>query len=130
MPDRFGNRLLRGLEPDQRLQSTLANALEVLNVELVQDVALAPVPLSHASARDLLRRLKGARLLNGYRGRAASDVDALVEAMVRLGQLAQDCNDEIGEIDLNPIILHPEGQGISVVDALAVKVRPAAARSG
>jgi hypothetical protein len=84
------------------------------------------VPLSHASARDLLLRLKGARLLNGYRGRPASDVDALVEAMVRLGQLAQDFNDEIGEIDLNPIIVHPEGEGISVVDALLVKERPAA----
>ena len=121
-----GQEMILGIKRDRTFGPLLLVGLGGVNVELVQDVALAPVPLSHASARDLLLRLKGARLLNGYRGRPASDVDALVEAMVRLGQLAQDFNDEIGEIDLNPIIVHPEGEGISVVDALLVKERPAA----
>jgi acyl-CoA synthetase (NDP forming) len=120
-----GQEMILGIKRDRTFGPLLLVGLGGVNVELVQDVALAPVPLSHASARDLLLRLKGARLLNGYRGRPASDVDALVEAMVRLGQLAQDFNDEIGEIDLNPIIVHPEGEGISVVDALLVKERPA-----
>jgi len=121
-----GQEMILGIKRDRTFGPLLLVGLGGVNVELVQDVALAPVPLSHASARDLLLRLKGARLLNGYRGRPASDVDALVEAMVRLGQLAQDFIDEIGEIDLNPIIVHPEGEGISVVDALLVKERPAA----
>ena len=121
-----GQEMILGIKRDRTFGPLLLVGLGGVNVELVQDVALAPVPLSHASARDLLQRLKGARLLNGYRGRPASDVDALVEAMVRLGQLAQDFNDEIGEIDLNPIIVHPEGEGISVVDALLLKERPAA----
>jgi acetate---CoA ligase (ADP-forming) len=121
-----GQEMILGIKRDRTFGPLLLVGLGGVNVELVQDVALAPVPLSHASARDLLLRLKGARFLNGYRGRPASDVDALVEAMVRLGQLAQDFNDEIGEIDLNPIIVHPEGEGISVVDALLVKERPVA----
>jgi acetate---CoA ligase (ADP-forming) len=82
---------------------------------------LAPVPLAADAARGLLQRLKGASLLKAYRGSPARDVDALVDAMVRLAALAHDFADEIAEIDLNPVIVHAEGAGLSVVDALLVK---------
>jgi acetyltransferase len=79
------------------------------------------VPLSEAEARDLLSRLKGARLLEGYRARPAADIDALVNLMVRLAAFASDQADEIAEIDLNPVLVHARGKGVSVVDALIVK---------
>ena len=90
-------------------------------VEVLKDVALAPVPLVPSEARELLARLKGATLLDAHRGAPAADVDALVELMVRLGQFAADHAETIAEIDLNPVLVHAHGKGVSVVDALIVK---------
>jgi acyl-CoA synthetase (NDP forming) len=99
-------------------------------VEALGDVALAPVPLDHAAARALIARLKGAQMLGPYRGQPPADTEALVDLMVRLSQFAADHGDEIAEIDLNPVIVHPRGEGASVVDALIVKrsVEPAERR--
>ena len=69
----------------------------------------------------MLARLKGAALLDAHRGAPAADVDALVDLMVRLGQFAADHAETIAEIDLNPVLVHERGKGVSVVDALIVK---------
>jgi acetyltransferase len=69
----------------------------------------------------MLARLRGAPLLAAFRGRPAADIDALVELMVRLGRFAADHADQIAEIDLNPVLVHDEGKGVSVVDALIVR---------
>ena len=90
-------------------------------VEALGDVALAPIPLDHAAARALVGRLKGAAMLGPHRGQPPADVDALVDLMVRLSQFAADHDDTIGEIDLNPVIVHGKGDGVTVVDALIVK---------
>ena len=83
-----------------------------------------PFRSRHAEARELLARLKGAALLEAHRGEPPADVDALVELMVRLSQFAADHADAIAEIDLNPVLVHERGKGVSVVDALIVKGIP------
>jgi acyl-CoA synthetase (NDP forming) len=90
-------------------------------VETLGDVALAPVPLDQAAARALLGRLRGAQVFGSHRGSPPADVEALVDLMVALSQFAADHADDIAEIDLNPVIVHAQGEGISVVDALIVK---------
>jgi acetate---CoA ligase (ADP-forming) len=90
-------------------------------VEALGDVALAPVPLDHAAARALIGRLKGAAMLGPHRGQPPADIEALADLMVRLSRFAVDHDDTIAEIDLNPVIIHPRGEGVSVVDALIVK---------
>jgi acyl-CoA synthetase (NDP forming) len=90
-------------------------------VEALGDVALAPVPLDRDAARAMIGRLKGSRLLGGYRGAAPADTEALADLMVALSQFAADNADDIAEIDLNPVIVHAKGEGVSVVDALIVK---------
>jgi predicted N-acetyltransferase YhbS len=90
-------------------------------VEAIGDVALSPVPLDRDAALALLGRLKGAAVLGPYRGRPAADTDALAELMVRLSQFAFDHADDVAEIDLNPVIVHNKGDGVSVADALIVK---------
>jgi acetyltransferase len=52
---------------------------------------------------------------------AAADTDALIDVIVKLSHFAADHADDIAEIDLNPVIVHPQGQGVSIVDALIVK---------
>ena len=88
---------------------------------MLADVALTPVPLDHAGARALIGRLKGAQLFESYRGLPPADTAALADLMVRLSQFAADHADDIAAIDLNPVIVHARGNGVSVVDALIVK---------
>ena len=119
-----GREVILGVNRDPNWGPLLMVGLGGVLVEALGDVALAPVPLDHAGARALLGRLKGAAVLGAFRGAPPADTDALVELMVRLSQFAADHADEIAEIDLNPVIVHAKGQGVSLVDALIVKQQP------
>jgi len=116
-----GREIILGVKRDATFGPLLMVGLGGVAVEVLKDVALAPVPLAPSDARAMLARLKGAALLDAYRGAAPADTDALVELMVRLGQFAADHADTITEIDLNPVLVHERGKGVSVVDALIVK---------
>jgi len=82
------------------------------------------VPIARGEALSLLDELRGSALLDGVRGAAPADRAALAELMAKLSRFAADHGDLIEEIDLNPVIVHPEGQGLIVVDALIVKRPP------
>ncbi len=86
-------------------------------VELMKDVQLAPAPLSHATARAMLGRLRCLPLLTGYRGRPAADLDAIADTMVRLGALAADTSARLSELDINPLFI--AGDRIAAADARA-----------
>jgi acyl-CoA synthetase (NDP forming) len=119
-----GREVILGVNRDPNWGPLLMVGLGGVLVEALGDVALAPVPLDHAGARALLGRLKGSAVLGPFRGAPPADIDALVELMVRLSLFAADYADEIAEIDLNPVIVHAKGQGVSIVDALIVKQQP------
>jgi len=92
--------------------------------ELVNDTALAPAPLDEAQAEALIDSLKSAPLLTAWRGSAPADRAAFADLLVRLSRLAVDLRDRIREIDLNPVIVHRAGEGISLVDALILQEEP------
>jgi len=92
-----------------------------IHVEVLRDVAFSPVPIGPDEALALIAELKGAALLDGVRGAAPADRAALAELIAALSRFAADHADQIAEIDLNPIIVHGAGAGLSVVDALIVK---------
>ena len=123
-----GREVILGVKRDSTFGPMLMVGLGGVQVEIFKDVALAPLPLVEDDARALLGRLKSAPLLGAFRGQPAADVGALVDLMMRLGQFASDHADIISEIDLNPVLVHPRGQGISVADALIVR-RPPRSRS-
>jgi acetate---CoA ligase (ADP-forming) len=87
-------------------------------VELLQDSALAPAPVTHDEALTLLGQLKGARLLDGFRGMAGVDRNALADVICRVAAFAADHRDAIAELDVNPLIC--SGERITAVDALIV----------
>ncbi|HKX08571.1 MAG TPA: acetate--CoA ligase family protein [Stellaceae bacterium] len=89
-------------------------------VELLKDVAVSAAPVSAETARGMLSRLKVYTLLEGLRGRPPLDVDAVVEAIVRLGWLADDLGGRLKELDINPLIVRRRGEGCVVVDARAL----------
>jgi acetyl coenzyme A synthetase (ADP forming)-like protein len=85
-------------------------------VELLKDVVVRITPLTDQDAREMIRSLKTFPLLSGYRGGPRYDIAALEQIILRVGALVEDIH-EIGELDLNPVIVLPEGQGVSLVDA-------------
>jgi acyl-CoA synthetase (NDP forming) len=119
-----GREVILGVKRDPNWGALLMVGLGGVLVEALGDVALAPVPLDHAGARALLGRLKGSAVLGAFRGAPPADSDALVDLMVRLSLFAADYADEIAEIDLNPVIVHAKGHGVSIVDVLIVKQPP------
>src|SRR5262249_10350746 len=116
-----GRELFLGVNRDPCWGLLLIVGLGGVLVETLRDVALAPLPLDRDTAMALLGRLKGAAVLEPYRGMPAADTEALVDLMVRLSQFALDQADAIAQIDLNPVIVHGKGNGVSVVDALIIK---------
>jgi acyl-CoA synthetase (NDP forming) len=88
-------------------------------VELVQDSVAALAPVTRSQARRMLERLKGYRLLTGFRGSRSVDLDALAGVVARISELAADLAGEIAEMDVNP--LRCDGARIVAVDALISK---------
>ena len=69
----------------------------------------------------ILKSLKSSRLLTGYRGSAPCDLEALEDLMVKISEYAALHKDTLKEMDLNPVFVYPQGQGVCAVDALIVK---------
>lgn len=88
-----------------------------IHVEKTRDVAFAPVPLGEDDCNQLLKKLKGSVLLDADK----YDVPALIDLMTSLSNFAESTSDYIGEIDLNPVLVHSKGQGVTVIDALMFK---------
>ena len=68
----------------------------------------------------MIAEVKGARLLQGFRGRPAADLEALAETLVRVSYLAMHLEGHLAELDINPLMVLPSGQGVKAVDALVV----------
>ena len=116
-----GRELILGVNRDPRWGPLLMVGLGGVLVEALHDLVLAPLPLDRDAAMSLLYRLKGAAVLAPFRGMPAADTEALADLMVRLSQFALDHADAIAQIELNPVIVHGKGDGVSVVDAIIIK---------
>jgi len=87
-------------------------------VELLRDTVLAPAPVTHAEALGMLAELKGARLLDGFRGMAAVNRTRLAQVICAVAAFAADHRATVAELDVNPLIC--SGDDITAVDALIV----------
>jgi acetyltransferase len=94
-----------------------------VTTELFKDVIYRPAPVSAQEATAMLGELKAAPLLNGFRGAAKADVPALAKLIAQVSQLAARFSTDISEIEINPVLVHPEGEGVTIVDALVVPRR-------
>ncbi len=119
-----GHEIILGITRDPGFGPMLMVGLGGIHVEVLRDVAFAPVPIGPDDALALLAELRGAALFDGVRGAPPADKPALAKLMANLSRFAADHADHIAEIDLNPVILHPQGQGLTIVDALIVKRPP------
>ena len=90
---------------------------------MVRAVALVTPDMSAGQVEAKLAGLKQAALLKGYRGSPALDVPALAALVVEIGRIMAG-NPAIREIDLNPVIVHPAGEGVVALDALMLVENP------
>ncbi len=93
-------------------------------VELVNDSEVLILPASRASIRSSLSRLKAASLLAGYRGKPAGDVEAAIDAIFAIQAFLSADHQQVVEMDINPLIVRPKGQGAVAVDALIRTIQP------
>jgi acetyltransferase len=117
---RGGVETIIGLSQDPLFGPVLLFGMGGIYTELYQDVALRACPITESDAHEMLQEVKGARLLEGFRGHPAADVDALIQLLVRISQLGIQCEQEVRELDLNPLLVLPRGQGVRAADALIV----------
>ena len=68
----------------------------------------------------MLNELKAAPLLDSFRGSVKSDRAALAQLIAQVSQLAAGRKDDVSEIEINPVLVHPEGEGVTIVDALVI----------
>ncbi len=119
-----GVEVVLGVHADPSFGPVLMFGLGGVAVELFKDVAFATCPMSPEGARELIGMTRAAALLRGFRGAPAADENALVQAMVRLSQFAAHHRDRLVEMDVNPVIVLPEGPGILALDAVIVRAAP------
>lgn len=109
-----------GVSHDDLFGPTVMFGLGGVFVEVLRDVTFRVPPFDKAEARRMIDEVAGAALLRGVRGGAAGDVAALTDVLVRVQRLALDLAGDLAELDINPLVVRPRGQGVVALDALAV----------
>ncbi|RLC14347.1 MAG: CoA-binding protein [Deltaproteobacteria bacterium] len=88
-------------------------------VELFADVVFRLAPVNRNSVRRMIRQIKGFKLLDGFRGRPRTDLEEIEKSLVRLSDMVTS-HPEIQELDINPLITHEKGRGVTVADCRLV----------
>lgn len=116
-----GVEVIIGVNNDPQFGPVILVGLGGVFVEVFKDVQLYPAPLNKAEAMEMISGLKGYKMLTGYRGSAPCDVDALAELIVQISDFAVANKDCIAELDINPVFVNEEGQGVDIADALILR---------
>jgi acetyltransferase len=115
-----GVEVIIGVNCDPQLGPVLLFGSGGVMVEVYNDVALRRCPITRSEAQAMIAEVKGARLLQGFRGRPAADLEALADTLVHVSHLAMHLEGHLAELDINPLMVLPSGQGVKAVDALVV----------
>lgn len=115
-----GVEILAGATRDPVFGWMLTVGLGGVWTELMKDACHALLPVDAAEAEAMLRSLKGFKLLDGYRGAPKADVAAAAQAIAALGQAVLAGGDALREVEVNPLLVLPEGRGAVAVDALVL----------
>lgn len=114
---RSGVEVIVGVVQDPVFGPVMMVGLGGIFVEVLKDVAFRSIPLTRYDARSMLDQLRARQVLDGARGQPAIDKDALVDLILKISSIVE-CYPQIAEVDLNPVILYPEGY--AVVDARVI----------
>jgi acetyltransferase len=110
-----GLEVLVGMNRDPQFGPLVTFGLGGIYVETLKDVTFRIAPFSRKEAEEMIGEIRAHALLDGVRGKPAMDKDAIVDALLRMGQLVQDFPD-IVELDINPLMVYPREQGAIAID--------------
>jgi len=110
-----GIEIIIGLQNDAQFGPVLMVGLGGIFTEVFQDVSFRVLPINENDAEEMLKDLKGSKLLKGFRGSEAIDIGVLKDALLKIGRLGIDLAPYFESVDFNPVILYP--RDYCVVDA-------------
>jgi acyl-CoA synthetase (NDP forming) len=116
-----GTELLIGARTDPQYGPFLMVGLGGIFVEVLKDVSIRLLPIDEREAREMLKELRGHKVLDGVRGQGPRDVDALVKAMVGLSDIFAAHRDHLSDMEINPIMVRAQGRGAAAVDVRLVR---------
>lgn len=111
-----GREVILGARQDQNFGPVVMFGMGGIHVEVLKDVSFRVAPINERESYEMVREIRAVRILEGVRGQPPADVDFLAGCLVRLAQLAADFP-QVQEIDVNPLMVFPQGQGGLAVDA-------------
>jgi acetyl coenzyme A synthetase (ADP forming)-like protein len=115
-----GQEVIVGVKRDPTFGPLVMFGLGGVYVEALADVSFRLAPLTAADAWDMLKEVRSAKLLEGLRGNPPADRVALVDLIVSVGRLAA-AHPEVAELDLNPVLVQPEGKGVVAIDVRVIR---------
>ncbi|MDI6795517.1 MAG: acetate--CoA ligase family protein [Desulfatibacillaceae bacterium] len=110
-----GLELFLGARDDEQFGPVVILGLGGTAVEIYQDIAIRMAPLEKDDVLSMIRELKGAQLITGYRGKPSVNLDALAKAVTAFSRLAMDMAGAFSSMDINPLMATPDG--CAAVDA-------------
>ena len=110
-----GKEVIIGINRDPQFGPLLLLGLGGIYVEVLKDVSFRIAPLARWEAEEMIGELRSVPLLRGHRGEPPADLEAIVDCMLRVSQLAVDFP-EIVELDINPLMVHEQGKGAVALD--------------
>jgi len=119
-----GLEMIVGVREDPQFGPFMLVGLGGVMVEVMRDVAIRLLPIDKVIARDMIRSLRGASMLDGFRGRSARDVDAVVRAMTGLSRLFIDHRPWLSDLEINPLIVLAKDEGVRAVDVRVISRKP------
>jgi acyl-CoA synthetase (NDP forming) len=121
-----GTEAILGVTNDALFGPAVMFGLGGIFAEVLKDVSFRLAPVTAAVAREMIAEIKGYPLLTGARGKPPADLDALVDTIVKLSALAMDLEQDLAELDINPLFVMEQGKGVVAADAL---IKPKIGRS-
>jgi acyl-CoA synthetase (NDP forming) len=120
-----GTELIMGISRDPVFGPVVMLGFGGIHAEVLRDVAVQVAPVTEAEAESMIRGLKLFPLLDGVRGQPKADIAAAARTVARLSVFAIHHRDSVAEIDMNPVLVKAQGEGVVVLDALMIPARPA-----
>ena len=116
-----GTEVLVGARTDPQYGPFLMVGLGGIFVEVLKDVAIRLLPVSEGEALEMLKELRGYKILTGVRGQPPRDLKALARAMAGVAELFAAQREHLSDFEINPLMVRPEGQGVAAVDVRVVR---------
>ena len=119
-----GLEVILGVREDRQFGPFMLFGLGGVQVEILKDVAIRLLPIDEATAHDMIRSLRGAALFGTFRGRPSRDISAVIRAMTGLSRLFIDHQAWLSDLEINPLIVLAENDGVRAVDVRVVGRKP------